>query len=68
MTFTMLERVCRAQILAMGSGGKISPISKEVIAQVQSPDEDDRHQGKRHHLFFEAMKRVLDRENPGYAD
>ena len=64
----MLERVCRAQILAMSSGGKILPISEEIIAKVQSPDQGDRHQGQRHTLYFDAMKRVLDRENPGYSD
>jgi ribulose-5-phosphate 4-epimerase/fuculose-1-phosphate aldolase len=67
-TLYLLERVCRAQILAMSSGRTLSLISKDVIAQVQSPDEGDRHKGQRHHLFFEAMKRVLDRDNPGYAD
>lgn len=64
----LLERVCRMQILAMGSGGKISPISAEVIAQVQAPDQGDRHHGQRHHLYFEAMKRVIERINPGFAD
>lgn len=64
----LLERVCKAQILAMSSGGKLQAIGDEVIAQVQSPDKGDRHHGQRHHLYFEAMKRVLDRELPGYAD
>jgi hypothetical protein len=36
---------------------------------VQSPPADDRHsRSERQRLFFEAMMRVLDRENPGYAD
>ncbi len=63
----LLERVCRMQILAMSTGEKIVAISPEVIGQVQSPDQGDRHHGKRHQLYFDAMKRVMDRVNPGYA-
>ncbi|NNE63444.1 MAG: rRNA adenine methyltransferase [Gammaproteobacteria bacterium] len=67
-TLYLLERVCRAQILAMSTGKKLACIPPEVIAQVQTPDENDRHKGQRHHLYFEAMKRVLDRDMPGYAE
>jgi ribulose-5-phosphate 4-epimerase/fuculose-1-phosphate aldolase len=64
-----LERVCRAQILAMGSGRPLALLSDEIIAQVQSPAEHDVHTpAEREHLYFEAMKRILDRELPGYAD
>jgi ribulose-5-phosphate 4-epimerase/fuculose-1-phosphate aldolase len=64
----LLERVCRAQIRAMSTGQKLLPISQQVIDQVQAPDELDRHRGRRDDLYFNAMKRVLDREMPGYAD
>ena len=64
----LLERVCRAQIRAMSTGQKLLPIAQQVIDQVQTPDENDRHKGKRDDLFFDAMKRVLDREMPGYGD
>lgn len=64
----MLERVCRAQIRAMSTGQKLLPISKDVIKQVQTPDQADRHKGQRDNLYFAAMKRLLDREMPGYAD
>ena len=63
----LLERVCRAQIRAMSTGQGLLPIDPEVIRQVQTPDPQDRHRGKRHQLYFDAMKRVLDREMPGYA-
>jgi ribulose-5-phosphate 4-epimerase/fuculose-1-phosphate aldolase len=64
-----LERVCRAQILAMSTGQPLEPLSEQVIAQVQSPSLNDRHShAERERLFFEAMMRVLDREMPGYAD
>jgi ribulose-5-phosphate 4-epimerase/fuculose-1-phosphate aldolase len=64
----MLERVCRAQLCALGSGQKLQPIGAEIIARVQAPNPGDRHQGQRDDLFFAAMKRLLDRDMPGYAD
>lgn len=63
----LLERACRTQVLAMGTGEKLQLIPEEVVERVQAPEEKDRHQGKRADLFFAAMKRVLDREMPGYA-
>jgi ribulose-5-phosphate 4-epimerase/fuculose-1-phosphate aldolase len=64
-----LERVCRTQILAMGSGQPLEVLSDAIVAQVQAPPENDRHsRGERDRLYFEAMMRVLDRELPGYAD
>ncbi len=62
----LLERVCRAQIRAMSTGQKLAPIADDIIRRVQTPDENDRHRGKRDGLYFDAMKRVLDREMPGY--
>jgi len=64
-----LERVCRAQLLAIGSGQPLEVLSEEIVKQVQSIPADDRHPpAERERLFFEAMMRVLDRELPGYAD
>lgn len=64
-----LERVCRAQILAMSTGQPLEVLSDAIVAQVQSPPPDDRHsRAERERLFFAAMMRILDRENPGYAD
>lgn len=64
-----LERVCRAQLTAMASGEPLEILSDEVVAQVQSHPEDDRHsRADREHLYFTAMMRVLDRDRPGYAD
>jgi ribulose-5-phosphate 4-epimerase/fuculose-1-phosphate aldolase len=65
----MLERVCRTQVLAMGTGRALEVLSEAIVRQVQSPPADDRHsRAERERLYFEAMMRVLDRENPGYAD
>lgn len=64
-----LERVCRAQVLAMGTGRALSVLSDEVAARVQAPNPDDSHsREERERLYFEAMLRVLDREMPGYRD
>jgi ribulose-5-phosphate 4-epimerase/fuculose-1-phosphate aldolase len=64
-----LERVCRAQVLAMGTGRPLEVLSEAVVAQVQAPPENDRHsRTERERLYFAAMMRVLDRENPGYAE
>jgi ribulose-5-phosphate 4-epimerase/fuculose-1-phosphate aldolase len=64
-----LERVCRAQVLALGTGRPLEILSDEIVARVQSPAPDDRHsRAERERLYFEAMMRVLDRENPGYRD
>ena len=63
-----LERVCRAQLLAMGSGQPLEVLSDAIVKQVQAPPADDRHsRTERERLYFEAMMRVLDRELPGYA-
>ena len=63
-----LERVCRSQVLAMGTGQPLSVLSDEVVARVQAPNPLDLHpRGERERLYFEAMMRVLDRELPGYA-
>jgi ribulose-5-phosphate 4-epimerase/fuculose-1-phosphate aldolase len=65
----MLERVCRAQVLAMSAGQPLEVLSEAIVKQVQAPAPDDRHSRReRERLYFEAMMRVLDRELPGYAE
>jgi ribulose-5-phosphate 4-epimerase/fuculose-1-phosphate aldolase len=64
-----LERVCRAQVLAMATGEPLEILSDQIVAQVQAVPADDRHSpSERERLYLEAMMRVLDRELPGYAD
>jgi ribulose-5-phosphate 4-epimerase/fuculose-1-phosphate aldolase len=64
----LLERACRAQILAMSSGRPLQPVPEESMSSfamagyVEPKEKDFRH----HH--FEAMKRVLDVSSPDYAD
>ena len=65
----LLERVCRAQVLAMSTGQPLEALSEAIVAKLQVQPADDRHpRAERERLYFEAMMRVLDRENPGYAD
>jgi ribulose-5-phosphate 4-epimerase/fuculose-1-phosphate aldolase len=64
-----LERVCRTQMLALATGKPLEVLSDDIVARVQAPAPDDRHsRAERERLYFEAMMRVLDRENPGYRD
>jgi hypothetical protein len=52
----------------MSTGQPLKVLSEEIVAQVQEEPVNDRHsRTERERLFFEAMMRILDRENPGYA-
>jgi ribulose-5-phosphate 4-epimerase/fuculose-1-phosphate aldolase len=64
-----LERVCRAQVLALGTGKPLAVLSDEIVAKVLAPAPEETHSiEERDRLYFEAMMRVLDRVNPGYRD
>ena len=64
-----LERVCRTQVLALGTGKPLNLLADDVIAKVLAPAEEETHSpAERDRLFFEAMMRVIDRVNPGYRD
>ena len=64
-----MERVCRNQVLALSTGKPLEVLSGEVIGKVLAPAPNESHStSERERLFFEAMMRVVDRENPGYRD
>ncbi len=64
-----MERVCRAQVLAMSTGRELNHLSDDVIDAVLRPAPDETHSNEeRDRLFFEAMMRIVDRELPGYRD
>jgi ribulose-5-phosphate 4-epimerase/fuculose-1-phosphate aldolase len=64
-----IERVCRTQVLALGTGKPLHVLSDEVVARVLAPAELETHSvEERDRLFFEAMMRVVDRELPGFRD
>jgi hypothetical protein len=53
----------------MSTGQPIHVLEQSVIDKVRTPSVDDRHpRSERDRLYFEAMMRVIDRVNPGYAD
>jgi len=65
----LLERICRAQILALSTGRALKVLDDNVVAQVQTPTPNDRHnRDERNRLYFEAMMRVLDTKSPGFRD
>ena len=64
-----LERICRTQVLALGTGKPIAILDDDVVAKVLAPAPEETHSAEeRDRLYFEAMMRVLDRVNPGYRD
>lgn len=64
-----LERVCRAQVLAMSTGRTLAVLDEAMVTRVEAPNPRNSHsQAEREALYFAAMMRVLDREMPGYAD
>lgn len=64
-----MERVCRAQVLAMSTGKELNILSRKVVDAVLAPAPDESHSvEERDRLFFEAMMRIVDRELPGYRD
>jgi ribulose-5-phosphate 4-epimerase/fuculose-1-phosphate aldolase len=64
-----LERVCRTQVLAMSTGRELNILGDHVVQKVLQPAPHETHdREERDRLFFEAMMRVVDRENPGYAE
>ncbi len=65
-----LERACQVQCYAMWTGKKLKHVRAGVAEKMRSQaDGTVRYYGKRPHLLhFEALKRVLDRRDPGYDD
>jgi len=60
-----LERACRLQVLARMMGGKRRPVRADVVERTCRMLRDDapRYAG----AHFEALKRILDREEPAYS-
>jgi ribulose-5-phosphate 4-epimerase/fuculose-1-phosphate aldolase len=59
-----LERCCMVQQLALGSGGKLKRVPEKMVAEVAAQIEGERQQST---LHFEALKRLLDRDEPGWS-
>jgi ribulose-5-phosphate 4-epimerase/fuculose-1-phosphate aldolase len=59
-----LERCCMVQVLAQGTGGKLKRVPEKMVAAVARQIESERQQSI---LHFEALKRLLDRNEPGWS-
>lgn len=60
-----LERACRLQVLARSMGGKLRAVRPEVVREACRMMRTDALQYANAH--FGALKRILDREEPGYS-
>jgi ribulose-5-phosphate 4-epimerase/fuculose-1-phosphate aldolase len=58
-----LERSCMAQVLAQSTGKPLRLVSNEMAAKVCEQIEGERQQSE---LHFAALKRILDRDEPGW--
>jgi ribulose-5-phosphate 4-epimerase/fuculose-1-phosphate aldolase len=61
-----LERAAELQILAQSTGQPLRPIADEVAERTAAAFARDR--ALYAHAHFEAIKRLLDKEDPGYRD
>lgn len=59
-----LERSCMVQIIAMSSGRKLKHAPQHLVEQAARQIESERQQSV---LHFDALKRILDREQPGWS-
>ena len=60
-----LERACRLQVLARSMGGKLRQVRPEVVRETYRLILADTPKYAGAH--FNALKRILDREEPGYS-
>jgi ribulose-5-phosphate 4-epimerase/fuculose-1-phosphate aldolase len=60
-----LERACRLQVLARSMGGKMRPVRPEVVRETYKLILADTPKYAGAH--FNALKRILDREEPSYS-
>jgi ribulose-5-phosphate 4-epimerase/fuculose-1-phosphate aldolase len=58
-----LERACEVQILAQSTGRELIEVPDEIVQRTAEQSTND-HVGPA--KLFDAVKRRLDRENPGY--
>jgi ribulose-5-phosphate 4-epimerase/fuculose-1-phosphate aldolase len=58
-----LERACEVQILAQSTGRRLIEVPDEIVSMTAAQMQRD---GVGPGKLFEAVKRRLDRENPGY--
>jgi ribulose-5-phosphate 4-epimerase/fuculose-1-phosphate aldolase len=60
-----LERACRLQVLARSMGGKLRTVAPDVVQRTYELMRVDAPKYAGAH--FGALKRILEREEPGYS-
>jgi ribulose-5-phosphate 4-epimerase/fuculose-1-phosphate aldolase len=60
-----LERACMVQVLAQSTGKALREVPKEIAAATAIQFENERQQST---LHFAALKKGLDRKNPGWSE
>ena len=60
-----LERACQVQVIARQSGLPLRRLSDEIVEETRQQSGDSRFSAP---LHFASLKRLLDREEPDYAD
>lgn len=60
-----LERSCMVQVMAQSTGKRLKLVSEEMATQVCEQIEGERQQSE---LHFAALKRLLDRDEPGWSN
>ena len=60
-----LERACQNQVLAMSTGQPLKHVPADEVERTRA--EFDRYE-EQADLHFAALKRILDREEPDYAE
>jgi ribulose-5-phosphate 4-epimerase/fuculose-1-phosphate aldolase len=58
-----LERACMLQVLALGTGRRLRLVAEKIAAQTRAQMDAERQQSE---LHLAALKRILDREQPGW--
>jgi ribulose-5-phosphate 4-epimerase/fuculose-1-phosphate aldolase len=59
-----LERACMVQVLAQSTGGRLKQVDAATAGHTATQIEGERQQSI---LHFEALKRILDRTEPGWS-
>ena len=61
-----MEKACKTQLAVMAAGGKLVPLSANLLEHTAQQFENDAHVTKERPSGWESLKKMLDRVSPGY--
>ena len=61
-----MEKSCKTQLAIMAAGGKLVPLSANLLEHTAQQFANDAHVTKERPSGWESLKKMLDRVNPGY--